>query len=166
MKLKGWLVAATAAASVAYFARGGCVNSSEPDEQLADHFEEVCSIAAKNIDTPVKGVKKLGGYMVRHLDDMLGDFGGTIATIESIKDDAKHDKRAYVARERMSRPWISCIDSWMEFWTAVDQDPEATELSNRAFERLNRTFEIIFGDGGGGKFDIRRMPTAFTRRLP
>jgi hypothetical protein len=164
MKLKGWLLAATAAAGVAYFARGGCVNSSEPDEALADHFEEVCSIASKNIDTPAKGVKKLGGYLIRHFDDMMGDFGGTITTIESIKDDAKHDKRAYLARERMMRPWISCIDDWMEFWSAVDEDPEASEIAERAFTRLERTIDIIFGNGAG-KLDIRDLPTMFTRRV-
>lgn len=162
MKLKGWLLAATAAAGVAYFVRGGCVNSSEPDEQLADHFTEICSIASKNIDSPVKGVKKLGGYMVRHLDDMMGDFGGTIIAIETIKDDDKHDKRARVARDRMQRPWISCIDDWMEFWTAVDTDPEASEIADRAFTRLNRTFEIIFGDGAR---DVRSLPTMFVQRV-
>lgn len=161
MKLKGWLFTAMVAGGVVYFTRGGCVNSSEPDEELADHFEEVCSIASNNIDSPVKGVKKLGRYMARHLDDMMGDFGSTIIAIETVKDDEKHDKRARVARDRMQRPWISCIDDWMAFWTAVDHDPEASEIADRAAERLNRTFEIIFGNGA----DVRSFPTMFVQRV-
>jgi hypothetical protein len=163
MKLKGWLFAALAAGGVVYGLRGGCANSAAPDEELADHFEELCEIAADNIDAPKQGVKKLGRYLGRHLDDILGDFGSTIVTIEKISDDKKHDERARLARDRMQAPWIACQSEWQRFWTAVDSDPEAAELANHAAERVSRTFEIIFSSTG---FRLRDLPTAFATRVP
>ena len=162
MKLKGWLFTALLAGGVVYGIRGGCVNSTAPDEELADHFEELCEIASDNIDTPKKGVKKLGRYMARHLDDILGDFGATIVTIEKVSDDRKHDERARLARDRMQTPWIECREEWQQFWMAVDEDPEAAELANRAIDRLGRTFEIIFN---AKQVDLRNLPTLFVNKL-
>lgn len=158
MKLQGWVVTAVAAGGLVYGLRGGCANSTAPDEQLADHFEELCGIAKANTATPKAGVKKLGGYLVRHLDDILGDFGSTIVEIETVRDDAKHDDRARLARDRIHGPWIACQRDWERFWVAVDQDPEASELANRAAERLGRTFEIIFSSK---PFRLRDLPKSF-----
>jgi hypothetical protein len=162
MKLKGWLLSTLLVGGVVYGIRGGCVNSTAPDEELADHFEELCAIAEKNIDTPVKGVKKLGRYLGRHTGDILGDFGDTIMTIEKIKDDTRHDERARLARDRMQRPWINCANEWQAFWMAVDEDPEASEIANRAADRLGRTFEIIFSSK---EMRLRDLPDAFLKRI-
>jgi hypothetical protein len=162
MKLQGWLLTAVAAGSVVYGVRGGCVNSTAPDEELADHFTELCEIAKDNVEAPKKGVKKLGGYLARHLDDIFSDFGSTIVTIEKIRDDKKHDDRARLARDRMQKPWIACQRDWERFWTAVDQDPEASEMANHAAERLGRTFEIIFSSTN---VRLRDLPTAFTKNI-
>lgn len=161
MKARGWLVTALVAGGAVYGIRGGCVNNAAPDEELADHFEELCGIAAHNIDTPKQGVKKLGRYLGRHLDDIFGDFGRTLVTIEKISDDKKHDDRARLARDRMQKPWIDCQHEWQRFWMAVDEDPEASELANRAADRLGRTFEIIFSSAPG---DLRDLPRAFTAK--
>lgn len=161
MKLKGWLFSAAVVGGVAFYARGGCVNSTAPDEELADHFEELCEIGSENIETPKRGVIKLGRYMGRHLDDILGDFGATIVAIEKIPDDTKHDNRARLARERMQKPWIACQDDWQRFWIAVDEDPDASELFERATERLGRTFEIIFS---GTHVDLRTLPDVMIER--
>ena len=131
-------------------------------EELSDHFEELCWIAGDNIDTPKKGVVKLGRYLGRHLDDILGDFGSTIVTIEKISDDRKHDDRARLARDRMQKPWIECQDEWQKFWMAVDEDPDASELANRAADRLGRTFEIIFSSA---PVDLRDLPNVFVKRI-
>ena len=162
MKMSGWLVTALIGAGAVYGLRGGCVNSSAPDEELADHFEELCEIASHNIDSPKKGVKKLGRYMARHLDDILGDFGATIITIEKVSDDKKHDERARLARDRMQQPWIECQSEWQEFWMAVDEDPEASEMANRAADRLGRTFEIIFSSKD---VNLRNLPEAFLSKM-
>lgn len=162
MKLSGWLVTALVAGGAVYGIRGGCVNSTAPDEELADHFEELCEIAGDNIDTPKKGVKKIGRYFARHLDDILGDFGSTIVTIEKISDDRKHDERARLARDRMQRPWMECRNEWQQFWIAVDGDPEASEMANRAMDRLGRTFEIIFNSRN---VDLRNLPDAFLNKI-
>lgn len=155
------MLAAVAMGGAVYGLRGGCANSTAPDEQLADHFTELCGIAKANVDTPKKGVKRLGGYLGRHLDDILGDFGSTIVTIEKIRDDKKHDERARLARDRMQQPWITCQRDWERFWVAVDQDPDASELANNAAERLGRTFEIIFSSKN---FRLRDLPAAFTTK--
>lgn len=163
MKLKSMLFTALVAGGVVYGIRGGCVNSAAPDEELADHFEELCEIAGDNIETPKKGVKKIGRYLGRHLDDILGDFGSTIVTIEKVTDERKHDERARLARDRMQRPWIECQSDWHAFWIAVDEDPEASELANHAMDRLGRTFEIIFSSKD---FDLRALPEMFVERVP
>lgn len=162
MKLKGWLFTALVAGGAVYGIRGGCVNSTAPDEELADHFEEICDIAADNVDTPKKGLKKLGRYMARHLDDIMGDFGSTIVAIEKVTDDRKHDERARLARDRMQQPWIACFDKWQQFWMAVDEDPEASQMADRAADRLGRTFEIIFSST---KVDMRSLPEAFVNKI-
>jgi hypothetical protein len=163
MKLQGWLLAAVAAGGVVYGLRGGCVNSTAPDEELADHFTELCDIAKANVEDPKKGVRKLGGYLGRHLDDIFGDFGSTLVTIEKIRDDKKHDDRARLARDRMQKPWLACQRDWERFWVAVDQDPEASQLANHAAERLGRTFKIIFPSTN---FRLRDLPKAFASTLP
>lgn len=165
MKLKGWLFTAVLAGGVATYARGGCVNSTAPDEELADHFEELCKIASENIATPTKGVRKLGRYMGRHLDDILGDFGGTIVTIEKIHDDDRHDRRAKLARDRIHKPWIECSRDWQEFWQAVDEDPDAAELVTHTMDRLQRTLDIIFSSKTGHKLGLRTLPDALIERL-
>ena len=165
MKLKGWLFTALVAGGVTFFVRGGCVNSTAPDEELADHFEELCSIASHNIDSPKKGVQKLGRYMGRHLDDIFGDFGATLATIEKIQDDGKHDERARLARERMQKPWRACQRDWERFWMAVDEDPEAADMVNRAGERLGRTFDIIFSSNEPNGVDLRHLPDQLIKAL-
>ncbi len=163
MKLKGWLFSALVAGGVVFGLRGGCVNNSAPDEELADHFDELCDIASHNIDTPKKGVTKLGRYMARHLDDMMSDFGATIITIEKIQDDEKHDARAHLARERIQKPWRACQRDWERFWIAVEQDPDAAEIVNRAGERLGRTFEIIFSSKDG--VDLKTLPEKILERI-
>lgn len=165
MKLEGWLFTALVTGGVVFYMRGGCVNSTAPDEELADHFEELCEIAADNIETPQKGVKKLGRYMVRHLDDIFGDFGATLIAIEKIPDDTKHDRRAELARDRMQKPWIECGSKWQQFWVAVDEDPDASAMVDRTMDRLNRTLEIIFSSKDGKKIDVRTLPSALIDRI-
>jgi len=143
---KAWLVAGAIAIGGVVFIRGGCLNagSKAPDERFASRLDDLCSIARGNIDTPVRGVQKLGAYMAKHTGDLLGDFGSTLAAIERIPDDAKHDARARLARDRIRKPMIACQADWLRFGNAVENNPEASALMERFSVRLNRTFEIIF----------------------
>ena len=143
----------------------GCLSKAAPDEQLASRFDDLCDIARKNVETPQKGVRAMGVYMLKHTDDMLGEFGGTIATIEAIKDDDKHDKRAEVARDRLRAPLQACETDWIRFFEAVDADPKASEMVANAGERLNRTFEIIFSTRST-KLDFRHLPQQLAHALP
>jgi hypothetical protein len=158
-----WIVAVVFAGGVLIAARaGGCLTSSKaPDEKLAGRFEDLCEIAGEHKTEPVAGVRALGRYMGKHFGDMYGEFGDTIALIEKIPDDAEHDERARLARDRWVAPWLSCVGEWMEFWEAVDADPEASELVNRAAERFQRTIEIIFGEGAGA-VQLRDLPLRLT----
>jgi hypothetical protein len=164
MKMKRWMLATLLAGGVVlgYRAQGGCLNSKAPDEKLGDHFDEICEIARDNIDTPERGVRKLGRYLARHAGDMTGELVDTIALIERIDDDARHDERARVARDRIRQPLAACAQDWMRFLEAVDADPAATELVDRAIVRMNRTLEIIFS---GQHFDVRHLPEQLTRAL-
>jgi hypothetical protein len=153
MKASGWIVAALVAAGITVTARGGCLSSKDPDEELASRFDKMCDIARDNVDTPEAGVRKLGRYLGSHLDDIFGELGGTLAAIETTADDAKHDDRARLARSRLGAPWRACERDWRRFADAVERDPDAAELVDRAAERLSRTFEIIFSGA-----DLRELP--------
>ena len=145
--------------------QGGCL-SKEPDQKLAGQFDDLCDIAADGVDKPVDGVRKLGRYLGRNADDMLGELGGTFALIENIKDDDAHDQRARVARNRIQKPLIECASTWNEFADAIESNPEALELLQRGVDRLGRSIEIIFGEGGKLEVrDFRHLPTALMHRI-
>lgn len=159
MKKTGWGLGTLAIAGIALFTiKGGCLGSASkaPDEKLAGRLDELCQIARANISSPERGVRKLGGYMAKHTGDLLGDWGNTLAAIEKITDDDKHDARARVARDRIRKPLIACARDWSRFAEAVEASPEATELLAEFNERLNRTFEIIFGQSQ--PIDVLRLP--------
>lgn len=146
MTSKGWIVAGAIAVGGVVFIRGGCLNQTTkaPDERLASRIADVCEIARGNIETPVRGVHQLGSYMAKHTGDLLGDWGSTLATIERIPDDAKHDARARLARDRIRKPALACQADWIRFGNAIENNPEASALMQRFSVRLNRTIEIIF----------------------
>ncbi len=124
----------------------GCISSAAPDTKLAGHLDDICKIARANIDTPARGVKKLGGFLGAHLGDMMGELGDTLAAIETTRDDAKHDERARTARSRILAPLRVCAGDLDQFAQAVSSDEEASELMAHFSERFNRTIEIIVGE--------------------
>ncbi|NVB83388.1 MAG: hypothetical protein HOV81_33760 [Kofleriaceae bacterium] len=145
------------------FARGGCLTegSTAPDQKLVGHLDDMCKIAGANVEKPVRGVKKLGKYLDKHAGDILGAWGDTLATIERIPDDKKHDDRARLARDRIHGSVGRCAPDWIAFITAVQNDPEASEMVERFSERLSRTLEII----GGNSADLRLLPVSIDRAL-
>jgi hypothetical protein len=161
MKLTGWLTGALLAGGVVLTMRSGCLSKGPaPDERFASRLDDACEIARKNIDTPERGVRALGRYFDKHTGDLLGEWGDTIAAIERIPDDAKHDARARVARDRMRRPVLACANDWARFNHAVENDPAAKALVERFAERLQRTFEII-GSGSA----LRDLPSELERAI-
>src|SRR5690606_17204956 len=78
---------------------------------------------------------------------LMADWGNTFAAIEKISDDAKHDARARLARDRIRKPLVRCARDWMRFSDAVEASPEAKQMINDFNVRFNRTIEIIFGNG-------------------
>ena len=158
MSKTGWIVAvAVIAGGAAIATRSSCkgVVTKAPDQQLADHFEAICDIARKNVKKPVPGVRAFGGYFADHTGDMLKDFGDTITMIERIKDDEKHDDRAYKARERIWAPLVDCAEDMEKFFQAIDDSEEATAFLERTMERVDRTIGIIFS---GKHVDLRHLP--------
>ena len=145
MKKAFTLVVGLAVAGGAVYGMKGCLSKPDPDARLAGRFDDLCDIAKSNFESPVRGVKKLGVYLGKHLGDITGDFGDTIAMIERISNDDKHDQRAREARDRIIHSVLSCQDSWMEFAQAVEANPEAAELINHAGQRFSRTIDILLG---------------------
>lgn len=158
MKTKSWLVGVVAVAGIGYGIKGGCLNANTkaPDEKLADRLDELCVIARENVASPERGVRRLGAYMAKHTGDLMADWGNTLAVIEKISDDDKHDARARVARDRIRKPVILCARDWARFHEAVEASPEATTLVVEFNVRLNRTMEIIFGQDT--KVDLLGLP--------
>jgi hypothetical protein len=143
MKLQGWVAGVVLAGGV-MFAMRGCLSKPAPDERLAGRLEKMCAIARDHVGSPRQGVRALGDYLGDHAGDVVGEFADTIATIEQIRDDKKHDDRARLARDRLVEPVRGCEEDWFHFWEAVADDPEANALVERFFQRLGRTLEIIF----------------------
>jgi len=159
MKLAGWMVVAVVATGAVVTSRGGCLSRKAPDETLATRFEAICDIARENGDKPVAGVRALGGYLGSHLDDMMGELGGTIAMIEKIPDDREHDLRARKARDRMFGPFRACERDLDRFLDAVEGDRTASEMVNRALDRLGRTLDIILSSNSlRDVHDLRGLP--------
>ncbi len=148
MTKTGWLVTGAIALGGVMYMKGGCLNSvtKAPDQRLASHYVNLCKIARDGSKNAVKGVRKLGVYLVKNGGDMLGNFGSTIALIERIKDDEKHDERARLARDRWNA--TICVEDWAAFDEAIQESPEAQEMIQHAADRLGRTFEIILSGGG------------------
>lgn len=164
MKHTGWMLAAVAIGGA--FAARDCLDDagSDPDERLAAQLEHVlCKIGKVGAKDPVKGVRKLGAYLAEHSGDMLKNFGDTIAMIESIRDDKKHDARAYKARDTLATPIVDCDETWNEFGERVEDSPEAIALLDHAGKRLERTLDIIFDDRARSTF--RELPRELGRVL-
>lgn len=154
MKLTRWVVGALIAGGVVLTMRSGCLSKGPaPDERFASRLVDLCEIARKNVDSPERGVRLLGRYLDKHTGDLLGEWGDTIAAIERIPDDTKHDDRARLARDRMRK--ASCAEDWNAFNRAVERDPAAKALVERFAERLQRTFEII-----GSGWSLKNLPSA------
>jgi hypothetical protein len=165
MTTTGWMAGAIVAGSVLFTIKSGCLQDTTkaPDERIAARLDDLCAIARDNISTPERGVKKLGHYLGKHAGDLFGDWGSTLAAIERIGDDRKHDDRARLARDRIRRPLRACQTDWARFGQAVDSDPKASALVERFSIRLNRTFEIIFS--GTEAVDLRSFPLRLERAL-
>jgi len=163
MRAKSWIVTLVVVGGVGMGIRGCDVSSREPDQKLAAHLEDMCEIARTNIETPERGIKKLGVYLGGNLGDITGAFGNTIAAIERISDDAKHDARARLARDRIHGPLIVCEGDWLRFGEAVEANPKAARMVERAAKRLERTFDILFGKRS---FTLRELPVQLRQSLP
>ncbi len=152
MTTKVWLAAALLVAGGVVYTSRGCVNQLDPDQKLAARLGDLCEVVRDNMKTPEHGLREIGRYLVKHGGEMTGELGSTIATIEAIADDNKHDKRAELARERLHK--TSCGADWERFIDAVDADPDAYALLEHHIQRLARTLEIILG----AKLDLRHLP--------
>jgi len=164
MTAKAWFTTALVAGGVVFAVRaaGGCLNKPAPDQRLAGQLDDLCEIARDHVDRPEPGVRELGRYLGRHAGELLGNFGDTIALIERIPDDDAHDERARIARDRSQRPLRACQLDWIRFAQAVEADPAASALLERAVVRLNRTLEIVLG---GNRWTLRGLPGQLERAL-
>ncbi len=164
MTAKGWFAVALVAGGAMFAVKttAGCLNKPVPDQRLAGRFDDLCDIARKGVDKPEAGVRSLGAYMGKHAGDLLGDFGNTIALIERIPDDEAHDERARMARERIHAPLVACERDWQRFGEAIESDPAAKAMIDKAMIRLNRTLEILFGNRA---FTLRDLPSQLERAL-
>jgi len=157
MNAKGWVATLCVVGGLGMGIRSqdGCDSGPDPDQRFAKHLEDICEIGRANIETPRKGVKKLGTYLAKNLGDITGAFGSTIAAIERIPSDDKHDARARLARDRIHAPVLMCAGDWNRFAEAVMGDPEAAAMVERAGNRLSRTFDILLGKR---VFNLRDVP--------
>jgi hypothetical protein len=117
-----------------------------PAERLAGRYREVCAIAGDNVKSPSRGVDRLGAFFAGHGPEMLRDYGELVSSIERIADDGRHDARAREVGRTINAPLHECSETLQRFAEAVEADDEASAKLSRAFERLGRTLNLLFGD--------------------
>lgn len=156
-------VVAVAAGLVYVVNRSPEVTTTPPDTRFAQHIDGLCEIARAHEDTPVPGIRAFGGYVADHAESMTGAWGALLAEIERISDEEDHDDRAELARQRITRPFLACERDFEAFFMAVDEDPEAAAIVQRAMERLSRTLEII--GGNTLRTMLRDLPPSLRARL-
>jgi hypothetical protein len=141
MTAKRLVVAALVVGGIVFVSARSCRSPAAPDERFAEHISQLCGIARKNVDKPVPGVRELGNYLGKHTGHMMKDLADTLAMIERIDDDAKHDARARKTRDRWSE--AGCAEDWMDFLDAIENDEKAAALLEYRIERISRTLDII-----------------------
>jgi len=159
MTAKRFVIAALVVGGIVFVSRS-CRSPAAPDERYAEHMTQLCGIARKNIDKPVPGVRELGNYLGKHAGHMLKDLADTLALIERIDDDGKHDARARETRDRWGE--AGCTEDWMDFLDAIENDEKATALLEYRIERISRTIEIITS-GQPNVFDRRALRDLMAR---
>lgn len=152
MIAKRLVVAALVLGGIVFVSGRSCRSPAAPDERYAEHITQLCGIARKHVDKPLPGVRALGHYFGKHAGHMLKDLADTLAMIERIDDDDKHDDRARKARDRWSE--AGCVEDWMDFLDAVENDEKAAALLDYHLQRISRTIEIIT-NGQSNLFDRR-----------
>jgi hypothetical protein len=157
MKIKGWFVSALVIGGVFFSVRTmrGCLTKAAPDQELAARFDDLCEIARDGTSKPEAGVTVLGRYLAAHFGDLLGNFGDTLALIEGVADDDDHDARAALARERLQKPLTACETDWQRFADAIEADPKARAMIEKAMIRFNRTLDILVGKQ---QLTLRNLP--------
>jgi len=140
------VVAAVLVLGGSAYAMKGCLSRPAPDQKLASQFGDICKIAQRNVDSPVRGVRAMGSYLQRNLGDMTGELGDTLMLVESIADDAKHEERAHLAHDRIAAPLRACEADMIRFADAVQNDPEAKRIHDEAVERAVGTLMILIGN--------------------
>lgn len=151
---KRLVVAALVLGGIVLVSARSCRSPAAPDERYAEHLHQLCGIAKANVDKPLPGVRALGTYLGKHAGHMLKDFADTLALIERIDSDDKHDARARKTRDR----WLeaSCAEDWMDFLDAIENDEKASALLEYRVERISRTLDIILS-GQPNPFDRRSL---------
>ncbi|MEO8846245.1 MAG: hypothetical protein ABI591_20765 [Kofleriaceae bacterium] len=142
------VVVAALVLGVSAYAMKGCLSPRSPDKQLAGEFHDVCTIAHDNLESPERGVRQLGRYLVKHLDDMSGQFGALVAQVAAIDDDHKREARALEAHERMRAPLLACQDDLFAFADAIENDPAAKRLHDEGLDRTLHTLMLLLGGEG------------------
>jgi hypothetical protein len=134
-----------------------CMRSA-PEDRLASFNQNICRIAQKGADSPVRGVDRLLAHFAESTPDMMHDLAEMFVQIEAIGDDQEHDARARRARDRVFAPLDACWEDLEKFGEAVENDPEARHHWERGWERFMRSLGIFLGDERlRGYFDGRAL---------
>lgn len=147
---------AVVAGGVGYAMSKGCMSADAPDEQFASSLKDVCKIARAHKDTPNDGVTELGNYLADHAGDTYKHLVDTVAMLVQIKDDDKHTKRVDLAHERWNKVVNDCVEDFMDFADAIENDETASRRVGEFQQRLDRTLDELFNGVATGK--LRDLP--------
>ncbi|MFT3694595.1 MAG: hypothetical protein QM831_15710 [Kofleriaceae bacterium] len=154
MRTSSLLVAMAVVGGSVYMARG-CLSRPAPEDRLVSRFDDLCTIAKRNINTPEQGVKAFGTYLGKYLGDMTGDFGDLIVATNKAKDP---DAAAHAAHDKLEATLEACGPTIEEFAKAVEANGPAREYINTKGDRAVRTILILLTGSANGQL----IPTELT----
>ena len=152
---KKWavLVAVGAAALFVLHRMEGC----EPEDDLADHLDELTSLMKRHVGSPRVGVAKVFDYNRDHVAGMMQDWGEIMAALDSLEKPGPRERRGQRIVRKL-KPSLGRLKAAAEpFFDAVGRDPEAQKLMEERLARL-KPLEDLFGALGG--------PAPWSRALP
>lgn len=155
--MRSVLLAVVVVAGSVYAARG-CLSRPAPEDRLVSRFDDLCTIAKRNLHTPEQGVKAFGTYLGKHLGDLTGDFGDLVVAVNKA-DDA--DAAAHAAHDKLEAALQACEPTLIEFGKAVENDGPARDYVQHKGERAVRSILILVT----GHTAQGLLPDAFTRQL-
>lgn len=108
----------------------------KPEEELADHMQEMTAIMESHMDSPEAGVEELRGYLHENLPHMMHELGEMVVELDGIEDDAERKDRLEAMLEVLKGPGEELAEVAQSFSRKVREDEAAMKAVEGVMKRL------------------------------